>query len=74
MSKDDEPPDWVKCCVCRKELYIAAMRKVKKNNGSVRTAVSKIRILHDGRWVCSDVCFNLAVSPSNESPWPDCEE
>lgn len=66
MAKNIEPSDWVKCCVCRKNLYIAAMRKVKKTNGSGRVSVSKIRQLRDGRWVCSLICFNLAVRPPQE--------
>ncbi|MBI2063464.1 MAG: hypothetical protein HYT65_00510 [Candidatus Yanofskybacteria bacterium] len=58
--------DWVQCCVCKKDLYVAAKRRIKKDNGSGRTAISEIRLLHDGRWVCSDTCFNLATQPASE--------
>lgn len=67
MTEDYEPPDWVKCCVCGKNIYIAAKRRVKKVNGSGCTAISEVRKLRDGRHVCSNVCFSLAVNPASES-------
>lgn len=68
MSENDEPPDWVRCYVCEKNLYIAAKRKVKKINGSGHDVLSEIRQLLNGKYTCSDICFGLATrSPSEPS-------
>lgn len=70
MAENDEPPDWVKCYVCEKDLYIAAKRKVKKINGSGRNVLSEIRQLSNGKYTCSDICFGLAIRSSSEPPDP----
>ena len=65
MARSREPANMVRCFVCEKKINIGQKRKYKKDNGSGRAVVSKARELRDGRWVCSDTCFHLAVNPSS---------
>ena len=67
MAKLSEP-EKVRCRVCEKEINLSQKRRCKKINGSGKTVISGARKLRDGtgRYVCSDVCFNLAVNLPSE--------